>query len=64
MSLNIDNDEPPTLVEVEDTELATPQDELPSNDEKVPITIVTGYLGSGSKTSVRIKLLLLPSASV
>jgi len=61
MSLNIDDDEPPALVEVEVAEPAALGDELPRTDEKVPITIFTGYLGSGSEPSIRDeKCLLLP----
>jgi hypothetical protein len=54
MSLNIDDDEPPTLVDV-GADGATVLANVDEDDElvpggKVPITIVTGYLGAGSET--------------
>jgi hypothetical protein len=49
-SMDISDDEPPTLVEVDDPEAAGVDDDLSISDAKVPITIVTGYLGAGSET--------------
>lgn len=37
------------LVQVPHASEAVVQDEEPENQHKVPITIVTGYLGAGSK---------------
>jgi hypothetical protein len=39
------------LVQVPDAPEAILQDGEPENQHKVPITIVTGYLGAGSKIS-------------
>ncbi|KAF8541322.1 CobW/HypB/UreG, nucleotide-binding domain-containing protein [Trichophaea hybrida] len=49
-SLNIDDDEPPTLVEVNNSEAVSSDSDLSIPDTKVPITIVTGYLGAGKTT--------------
>lgn len=52
--LNIDDDEPPALVDVGpaagDGPTAVVDEDLAGSGPKVPITIVTGYLGAGSKT--------------
>ena len=53
--LNIDDDEPPALVNVEAAAGDGPppvvdDGGLAGSGPKVPITIVTGYLGAGSKT--------------
>lgn len=44
--VDIDDDEPPSLVPVDPASAEVLPEELPH--EKVPITIVTGYLGAGS----------------
>lgn len=44
--VDIDDDEPPSLVPVDPASAEILPEELPL--EKVPITIVTGYLGAGS----------------
>ncbi|CZT43850.1 probable dopamine-responsive protein [Rhynchosporium secalis] len=46
--MNFDDDEPPMLVDVGVTEIANPPEE--PKPIKVPITIVTGYLGAGKTT--------------
>ncbi|KAI5777777.1 CobW/HypB/UreG, nucleotide-binding domain-containing protein [Geopyxis carbonaria] len=51
MSLNIDDDdEPPTLVAVDPPSDSLDVGDLSIAEEKVPITIVTGYLGAGKTT--------------
>ena len=49
MNQNIDDDEPPTLVEVVEDDVSVNVDMEELSLTKVPITIVTGYLGSGSE---------------
>lgn len=43
---DFDDEEPPSLVPVDPDTVEELPEELPA--EKVPITIVTGYLGAGS----------------
>lgn len=50
MSLNIDDDEPPMLVDVDPSIDSLNVGDLSITGRKVPITIVTGYLGAGSET--------------
>jgi len=49
MRQNIDDDEPPTLVEVVEDDVSANVDMGGLSLTKVPITIVTGYLGAGSE---------------
>ncbi|KAI5786858.1 CobW/HypB/UreG, nucleotide-binding domain-containing protein [Pyronema domesticum] len=50
MSSYDSDEEPPMLVQVPHASEAVVQDEEPENQHKVPITIVTGYLGAGKTT--------------